>query len=65
MDFEHWYRCTVCGHLYTPQQIHALIQLRESRAGMSFDPDDPLFCRKKGCTGTLVPTADLYRDSRR
>jgi len=32
MDLEHWYRCTRCGHRYTPLQIHALIQLIASRS---------------------------------
>ena len=31
MDLDHWYRCTQCGYMYTPQQIQALRQLVEAR----------------------------------
>jgi len=65
MDLEHWYRCAVCGYLYTPQQVVALTQLEESRsAGEGTEGKcDAIHCRMKGCEGTLVPTDQLHPDS--
>lgn len=68
MDLDHWYRCSDCGYMYTPQQVLALVQLLASRTDAQAPktlPSDPISCRKKGCTGTLIPTKDVYRDSRR
>ena len=70
MDLDHWYRCTQCGYMYTPQQIQALIQLVAAREGSG--PGDPspgepldLPCRKRGCSGRLVVTTEVHRDARR
>jgi|GEM_PF-2360887 len=73
MDLEHWYRCNVCGYMYTPQQVQALIQLLASRASDSRDVDaalvgavpDGIPCRKKGCGGFLRPTEQVHQDPRR
>src|SRR5690349_16657915 len=50
MDIDHWYRCSVCGYRYTPQQVVALLELLASRAGESasqrHDPER-IPCRKK------------------
>ena len=69
MDLDHWYRCTQCGYMYTPQQIQALRQLVEAReesepGSSSFVSADPLPCRKRGCHGRLVVTAEVHRDAR-
>jgi hypothetical protein len=74
MDLEHWYRCNVCGHMYTPQQIHALIHLMVSRAGEGpvegrgsaavAEPPGPIPCRIRGCKGTLHPSDSKYRGLR-
>jgi hypothetical protein len=64
MDLKHWYRCTVCGYMYTPQQVQALVQLRASRSGGPTDDVEPVPCRKRGCDGTLVLTGDKFRDAR-
>lgn len=80
MDLEHWYRCTLCGHRYTPLQIHALIQWMASRspapsgatsdpsthpeAGEESGPAGSIPCRKKGCSGTVAPTDEKYREPR-
>jgi hypothetical protein len=68
MDLEHWYRCTQCGYMYTPQQIQALRQLVEAReeselARSSASADLP--CRKRGCSGRLVVTTEVHRDAPR
>jgi hypothetical protein len=64
MDIDHWYRCSVCGYRYTPQQVVALLELLASRAGESasqrHDPER-IPCRKKGCEGLLVPTEEPFR----
>ena len=70
MDLEHWYRCTQCGYMYTPQQIQALMQLLEAREesaprGPSFPTPDAIPCRKRGCSGRLVVTEEVHRDARR
>ena len=70
MDLEHWYRCNVCGYMYTPQQVQALVLLLAARSG---DPDaalggaalDTIPCRKKGCGGFLRPTDQIHQDPRR
>jgi hypothetical protein len=70
MDLEHWYRCSVCGYMYTPQQVQALIHLLASRSGgqdaalMDAIPES-IPCRKKGCEGYLRPTDQVHRDPRR
>ena len=68
MDLDHWYRCTQCGYMYTPQQIQALRQLvearEESESGGSSSTSAELPCRKRGCQGRLVVTADVHRDAR-
>jgi hypothetical protein len=64
MDLKHWYRCSVCGYMYTPQQVQALVQLLSSRSGTTIVESDPIPCRKKGCDGTLALTSDMYRDAR-
>ncbi len=74
MDLEHWYRCNICGHMYTPQQVHALVHLMASRAGDApgrathdaapRDPEGPIPCRIKGCTGTIAPTDARYHGLR-
>ena len=70
MDLEHWYRCNVCGYMYTPQQVQALVHLLKARSG-SGDPTaqdsvpEGIPCRKKGCDGHLRPTDQLHRDPRR
>jgi hypothetical protein len=68
MDLEHWYRCTQCGYMYTPQQIQALRQLVEAReesepTRSSASGDLP--CRKRGCSGRLVVTTEVHRDAPR
>ena len=66
MDLDHWYRCTVCGYMYTPQQVLALTQLEKSRSGVKTDEhSEAIHCRRKGCTGTLAPTDDPHGDPRR
>lgn len=68
MDLDHWYRCTHCGYMYTPQQIQALRQLvearEESESGGSSIASAELPCRKRGCQGRLVVTAEVHRDAR-
>ena len=68
MDLDHWYRCTHCGYMYTPQQIQALRQLVEAReesgSGGSSSAFADLPCRKRGCLGRLVVTAEVHRDAR-
>jgi len=68
MDIDHWYRCSVCGYRYTPQQVVALLELLASRSGeatpASHDPDR-IPCRKKGCPGLLVPTEEPFRSPMR
>lgn len=68
MDLDHWYRCSVCGYRYTPQQVAALIQLLATRTEESiphdFDPDR-IPCRKKGCAGILILTEEPFREPRR
>jgi rubredoxin len=68
MDLDHWYRCTQCGYMYTPQQIQALRQLvearEESEPGSSSSVSADLPCRKRGCHGRLVVTAEVHRDAR-
>lgn len=64
MDLKHWYRCTVCGYMYTPQQVQALVQLHASRTGSNVEETEPILCRKRGCDGTLVVTSDAFRDAR-
>ncbi len=64
MDLKHWYRCNMCGYMYTPQQVQALVQLLASRSGESTAVIEPIPCRKRGCEGTLAQTSDLYRDAR-
>ena len=64
MDLKHWYRCTTCGYMYTPQQVQALVQLLTSRSGNTAAVIEPIPCRKKGCDGILVLTDDKYRDAR-
>jgi rubredoxin len=68
MDLDHWYRCTQCGYMYTPQQIQALKQLVEAREESepdgSYDSTD-LPCRKRGCGGRLVVTTEVHRDAPR
>jgi hypothetical protein len=73
MDLEHWYRCNICGHMYTPQQVHALVHLLTSRAGeagggapgpASAEPLGPVPCRIKGCSGTIAPTEAKYHGLR-
>ena len=64
MDLDHWYRCNVCGYMYTPQQVYALVQYFHSRSGPEGEaPAAPesIPCRVKGCTGTVAPTAEPYR----
>ena len=68
MDLDHWYRCTQCGYMYTPQQIQALRLLVEAREesesnGSSDSADLP--CRKRGCSGRLVVTTEVHRDAPR
>lgn len=68
MDIDHWYRCSVCGYRYTPQQVVALLELLASRfAGSGSDRPDPerIPCRKKGCEGLLVPTKEPFRSPMR
>jgi hypothetical protein len=70
MDLEHWYRCNVCGYMYTPQQVQALVHLLSSRLGSSdahveSAVPDAIPCRKKGCGGFLQPTDQLHQDPRR
>ena len=63
MDHDHWYRCTVCGYMYTPLQIFALMQLLKSDSGQEPEapvPPDTILCRKNGCAGPLTPTDELY-----
>ena len=65
MDLKHWYRCTICGYMYTPQQVQALVHLLASRSEASpAEYTEPIPCRKKGCDGTLILTDDKYRDAR-
>lgn len=64
MDLDHWYRCTQCGYMYTPQQILALRQLVEAR-DESESPSAELPCRKRGCGGRLVVTTEVHRDAPR
>ena len=65
MDLKHWYRCKVCGYMYTPQQVQALVHLLASRSEATpAEFTEPIPCRKKGCDGTLVLTDDPYRDAR-
>jgi hypothetical protein len=74
MDLEHWYRCNICGHMYTPQQVHALVHLMASRAGESSagaaervlreEPQGPIPCRIRGCSGTIAPTDAKYHGLR-
>jgi hypothetical protein len=68
MDLEHWYRCDVCGYMYTPQQVQALAHLLSSRGtdegGVGEIPEG-IPCRKKGCGGHLRPTDKISRDPRR
>ena len=68
MDLDHWYRCAVCGYMYTPPQVQALVLLFKSRSGLK--PEAPVApesipCRKKGCTGMLAPTNMPYRPTGR
>ena len=70
MDLDHWYRCTECGYMYTPQQIQALLQLVAARGGsesgdLSRAQPLDLPCRKRGCSGRLVVTDEVHRDARR
>ena len=70
MDLDHWYRCTQCGYMYTPQQIQALMQLVQAREESSTVPQATgspadLPCRKRGCSGRLVVTREIHRDARR
>lgn len=69
MDLEHWYRCNVCGYMYTPQQVQALVHLLSSRSGGGDTAVEDLLeaipCRKKGCGGHLRPTDQVHRDPRR
>ena len=69
MDLGHWYRCNVCGYMYTPQQVQALVHLLASRSGSDLlSPDEvatDIPCRKKGCRGFLTPTDQVHRDPRR
>jgi hypothetical protein len=65
MDLEHWYRCSVCGYMYTPQQVQALMQLLGlGRVGAT--PEDAgsgaIPCRKKGCAGHVRPSDLVHRD---
>jgi hypothetical protein len=64
VDLKHWYRCTICGYMYTPQQVQALVQLHASRSGGDVEQVEPIRCRKRGCDGTLKLTSDTFRDSR-
>lgn len=69
MDLEHWYRCNVCGYMYTPQQVQALVHLLTSRPGegdlvLDDDAAAGIPCRKKGCSGRLRPTDQVHRDPR-
>ena len=71
MDLDHWYRCHVCGHMYTPQQVQALVHLMESRAGgapeggpgsaVAMELTEPIPCRILGCHGTIRQTSSNYR----
>lgn len=69
MDLEHWYRCNVCGYMYTPQQVQALVHLLASRSGSDLlsagEVATDIPCRKKGCQGHLRPTDQVHRDPRR
>ena len=68
MDLDHWYRCTQCGYMYTPQQIQALLQLVEAREESEPDGSSAsagLPCRKRGCSGRLVVTTEVHRDAPR
>lgn len=68
MDLEHWYRCDVCGYMYTPQQVQALVHLLSSRGTVEGGVDEipgGIPCRKKGCGGHLRPTDQIVRDPRR
>jgi hypothetical protein len=68
MDLDHWYCCTACGYMYTPQQVQALIQLARSRSETEeVEPVEPesIPCRKRGCPGRLAPSDVVYRDPRR
>lgn len=68
MEFEYWYRCNQCGYMYTPQQVHALIQLYASRSGaVAGDPDatpSRIPCRKRGCEGSVLRTTSVFRGGR-
>ena len=68
MDTEYWYRCNQCGYMYTPQQVHALIQLYVSRSGVpeSGTPTTPsrIPCRKRGCEGSVLQTTSVFREGR-
>lgn len=68
MDTEYWYRCNMCGYMYTPQQVLALIQLHASRSGNP-DPDPSALpskipCRKRGCDGFVIRTSSVFREGR-
>ena len=67
MDIDHWYRCSVCGYRYTPQQVVALLELLASRSGESASNivSERIPCRKKGCQGVLVPTQEPFRNPMR
>lgn len=69
MEIRHWYRCDTCSQRYSPQQVQALLDLENARAGIPAAGAAPsatiaLHCRKKGCHGTLRPTDLLDRDDR-
>ena len=68
MEIEYWYRCNQCGYMYTPQQVHAMIQLLVSRSGET--PLDPkgtpsrIPCKKRGCEGSVLRTTSVFREGR-
>jgi hypothetical protein len=68
MHLDHWFRCTVCGYMYTPPQVQALVQFFHSHSGPEPKPPvapESILCRVKGCTGTLAPTDEPYRPPHR
>ena len=64
MDLERWYRCNICGYMYTPQQFLALLSLESSPERDTNATREPISCRRKGCSGTLVLTDVPFKDAR-
>ena len=64
MDLDRWYRCSICGYMYTPQQFLALLSLESPPERDTDETREAIACRRKGCSGTLVRTNVAYKDPR-